>query len=123
MKDDAEMTDRKDDWIDTLLQDVGDTPAPEVSNDLLMRVRADAEAAMPASGGAPAREPVLQHLLRGLGGWGSLGGLVAATAVGFAVGLGALDGAVLDAYWLDPYGIYYDDSLGLSANGWDLEEG
>ncbi|WP_299691118.1 hypothetical protein [uncultured Tateyamaria sp.] len=119
------MTDPADktDWVDALLDDVGQAEVPDASGDLMARVLADAEAAMPAPGGAPARDGLLRQILAGLGGWPSVGGLVAATAVGFAVGLGALDATGLNALWLGDYATYYDDTLGFSVNGWDFEEG
>ncbi|MEO0668466.1 MAG: hypothetical protein AAFZ99_11190 [Pseudomonadota bacterium] len=119
------MTDRQDkvDWVDALLDDVGGAAPADPSGDLMARVLADAEAAMPAPGGAPVREGLWRQMLAGLGGWLSVGGLVAATAVGFAVGLGALSTVGLDALWLGEYGAYYDDTLGFSVNGWDFEEG
>ncbi|MEL6563124.1 MAG: hypothetical protein AAFQ59_01665 [Pseudomonadota bacterium] len=119
------MTDPRDrtDWVESLLDDVGKAPVPDPSGDLMARVLADAEAAMPPPGGVQPREGLVQQVLSGLGGWLSVGGLVAATAVGFAVGLGALSPTGLDALWLGDYGSYYDDTLGYSVNGWDFEEG
>lgn len=119
------MTDprKENDWVDALLDDVRRADAPEVSADLMARVLADAEAVMPPPGGAPAAEGLLAQVLSGLGGWLSVGGLVAATAVGFAVGLGALNTGGLETFWLGEFGTYYDDTFGLSVNGWDFEEG
>lgn len=119
------MTDpgKSERWIDDLLDDVAGTSVPDPSVDLMTRVLADAEAALPVPGGSMLRETVLAQVLRGLGGWFSVGGMAAATAVGFAIGLGALNGTALDPFWLNGFVFYYDDSLGLSANGWDLEEG
>lgn len=119
------MTDPRDktDWVDALLDDVGGMGAPDPSGDLMARVLVDADAMMPPPGGAPASEGMMRQVLSGLGGWLSVGGLVAATAVGFVVGLGALGGAGVEMLWQGEYGAYYDDTLGFSVNGWDFEEG
>lgn len=111
------------DWVDDMLDDLGRTPVPDPSDDLLARVLADADAHIPPPGGAIQVRPWWQQIVRGIGGWGAVGGLVAATATGFVVGLGALDGAGADTLWTLGYDAYYDADLGLDAFGWALEEG
>ncbi len=111
-------------WVEALLDDVGRSAVDDPSGDLMARVLADAEDLRPAPGGAaPSREGLLRQVIAGLGGWLSVGGLVAATAVGFSVGLGALSSTGIETLWLGEYGTYYDDTLGFSVNGWDFEEG
>ncbi|MEL7092000.1 MAG: hypothetical protein AAFN94_09730 [Pseudomonadota bacterium] len=116
------MTRKTDDtWIDALLDDVCSAPVPEPGEDVMARILSDAMDAQPAPGGGGAL-PRWRQALQALGGWMSVGGLVAATAVGFAVGLGGVvDAALLTsgAGWADS--AYYQDAL--SANGWDLEDG
>ncbi|MEL6450740.1 MAG: hypothetical protein AAFQ19_05725 [Pseudomonadota bacterium] len=114
--------DRDAAWLDALLDDVGRTPPPAVSDDLMARVMADAVAALPAPGGAPAPVPIWRQVVEGLGGWSAIGGLVAATVTGFAVGLGALDTAGADAIWSLGSEMSLDSEAGLNAYGWDLEE-
>lgn len=106
-----------------MLDDLAAGPVPEPSGDLVARVLADADAHLPPPGGAPASAPWWSQIIQGIGGWGAVGGLVAATVTGFVVGLGALDGAGMDALWTLGYGDYYDAELGLDAFGWALEEG
>ncbi|MEL6884895.1 MAG: hypothetical protein AAFY39_18045 [Pseudomonadota bacterium] len=113
-------------WVDTLLDDVGKLPPADPRGDLMARVLADAHAMMPPPGGAQKpRDPGWRQVVRLLGGWTSVGGLVAATAFGFAVGLGGLDsvGVDLDAVWLLDGAVYVEDAeMGLGAFGWDIEE-
>ncbi|MEM8654016.1 MAG: hypothetical protein AAGF36_04665 [Pseudomonadota bacterium] len=111
------------DKIDMLLDDLAARPVPDPSGDLVARVLADAEAHLPPPGGLVAAPPRWRRIVQGLGGWGAVGGLVAATVTGFAVGLGALDDAGADALWSLGYGAYFDADLGLDAFGWALEEG
>lgn len=112
-----------DDWVDGLLDDLGKTPVPDPSGDLVARVLADAEVRLPPPGGVQVQPRWWQQIVGGIGGWGAVGGLVAATVTGFAVGLGALDGAGADALWTLGYDAYYDADLGLDAFGWALEDG
>ncbi|MEX0308924.1 MAG: hypothetical protein AB3N17_01635 [Tateyamaria sp.] len=111
------------DWVDHLLDDLAATPVPDPSADLMARVLSDAETHMPPPGGVVARVPWWRQVVGGIGGWTSVGGLVAATVTGLAIGLGAFDSAGLDAVWTLGYGSYYDSELGLDAFGWALEEG
>lgn len=112
-----------DPWLDDLLDEVGRGAVPDVSDDLLARVMADAEAVLPPPGGMLVRVPLWRQVVGALGGWGSVGGLVAAGVTGLAVGLGAVDATGVDALW--SLGVFdgYDGQSGLSAFGWDFEEG
>ncbi|WP_299592021.1 hypothetical protein [uncultured Tateyamaria sp.] len=98
-------------------------PAPDPSGDLAARVLADAEMHMPAPGGRPANIPWWQQIVRGIGGWGAVSGLVAATATGFVIGLGAVGETGVDTLWTLGYDTYYDTDVGLDAFGWAFEEG
>jgi hypothetical protein len=84
---------------------------------------ADAEAHLPALGGARVAVPWGRQIVQGIGGWGTVSGLVAAGATGFVIGLGALDATGVDAIWTLGYSDYDDAELGLDAFGWALEEG
>ena len=112
-----------DDWIDGMLDDLARSPVPETSDGLMSRVMEDAQAMLPAPGGAVARAPWWRQLVEGIGGWTAVGGLVAAAATGFVVGLGALDAVGVTAPWSVSYETYYESSGGLDAFGWDMEEG
>ncbi|MBY5932028.1 hypothetical protein KUV51_03365 [Tateyamaria omphalii] len=109
--------------IEQMLDDLAAEPMPDPSDDLMKRVLADAAAHLPPPGGAPAAVPWWRELVQGIGGWGAIGGLVAATVAGFAIGLGALDATGVDAVWTLGYGENYGTELGLDAFGWALEEG
>ena len=115
-------TDRRDDaaWLDEMLDEMAGSDVPAPAPDLMARVLADAVAQMPPPGGAPASAPLWRQIVRGLGGWSAVGGLVAAAATGFVVGLGGLETVGADALWSDTY---YDSSTALDAFGWDYEEG
>lgn len=111
------------DQMDALLDDMANLPTPDPSPDLMARVLADAEAHLPPPGGVPARVPWWRQMVADIGGWGAVGGLVAATATGFVIGLGALDATGVDALWTLGYAADYGAELGLDAFGWALEEG
>jgi hypothetical protein len=112
-----------DAWLDQMLDEVGRSPVPDPSADLMARVLEDAHALMPTPVGRMARTPLWQQIVDGLGGWSAVGGLVAAGVAGLAIGLGAVDATGVDALW--PLGGFdgYDSQAGLSAFGWDFEEG
>ena len=112
-----------DDWLDTLLDDVARAPVPDAPPALMARVLADAEALLPAPGGVQAQAPFWQTVIDGLGGWGALGGLAVAGVTGLAIGLGAFDIASIDTLWSVGFFDGYDSQTGLSAFGWDYEEG
>ncbi|WP_299705733.1 hypothetical protein [uncultured Tateyamaria sp.] len=110
--------------IDQMLDELAALPVPDPSGDLVARVLADAELHLPAPGGRVAVTPWWQQIVRGIGGWGAVSGLVAATATGFVIGLGAVGDTGVDAFWTLGYDeAYYDADLGLDAFGWALEEG
>ncbi|WP_299553345.1 hypothetical protein [uncultured Tateyamaria sp.] len=111
------------DGIDQMLDELAALPAPDPSGDLAARVLADAEMHMPAPGGRPANIPWWQQIVRGIGGWGAVSGLVAATATGFVIGLGAVGETGVDTLWTLGYDTYYDTDVGLDAFGWAFEEG
>ncbi|WP_147106537.1 hypothetical protein [Tateyamaria sp. syn59] len=106
-----------------MLDDLAAAPVPDPSDDLMVRVMADAQAHLPAPGGTRVATPWWRQIVQGIGGWGAVGGLVAATVTGFVIGLGALESTGMDAIWTLGYGEYYDAELGLDAFGWALEEG
>ena len=117
--------DRSDKEIDALLA-VARRDGPSPSTDLLARVLKDAEAAQPSplALAKMARLGALSRMLAALGGWPALGGLVAATIVGFMVGISP--SAMIDT----PAAALFDqsDSLALydadmSGLGWDMDEG
>jgi hypothetical protein len=107
----------------------GPDPVPDPSPDLMARVLADALRMMPAPGGVRAQVPLWRQVVGVLGGWRAVGGLVAATVTGLAIGLGAvdatgvLDTTGVDTLWSLGYFDGYDSQAGLSAFGWDFEEG
>ncbi|WP_152613099.1 hypothetical protein [Tateyamaria sp. ANG-S1] len=109
--------------IEEMLDDLAADPGPGPSADLMARVLADAQTHLPAPGGAVAAAPWWRQMVQGIGGWGAVGGLMAATVTGFVVGLGALDSTGADLVWTLGYDDYYDAELGLDAFGWALEEG
>lgn len=100
--------------------------AAEPSADLMARVLQDAEVAQPRPPALTktARPNVLRHALAALGGWPSLGGLVAATIVGFGIGISPLTQIDTPAASLfgqpDSLALYDADLGGL---GWDVDEG
>lgn len=112
-----------DDWLDEVLDDVAQTSVPVPSPQLMARILADAEHAMPPPGGRPVPEPLWHQIVRGLGGWGALGGLAVAGVTGLAIGLGAFDAVGMDAVWSAGIFDTYDDETGLAAFGWDYVEG
>lgn len=112
-----------DDWVNQLLDDVARAPVPDTPPALMARVLTDAEDLLPAPGGAPAPVPFWQQVFDGLGGWGALGGLAVAGVTGLVVGLGAFDATSIDALWSVGFFDGYDSQTGLSAFGWDFEEG
>lgn len=68
-------------------------------------------------------DPWWRQIVRGIGGWGAVSGLVAATATGFVLGLGTVGDAGVDALWTLGYDAEEVTDLGLDAFGWALEEG
>lgn len=118
-----ERPDEGDAWIDAMLDDLARTPVPDTPDRLMARVLADAQEMLPAPGGAVVRAPWWRQIVEGIGGWTAVGGLVAAAATGFAVGLGGLDTMGVTTPWPVSYETYYDSSGEVDAFGWDMEEG
>lgn len=115
--------DKDDDWITGLLDDVSRTPVPDTPDPLVMRVMEDAIAMMPAPGGRVVPAPWWRSIVDGIGGWTAVGGLVAAAATGFVVGLGGLDTVGVSAPWLLDDAAYFDSLGTVDTFGWDMEEG
>lgn len=80
------MTDPSDDMLEDLFAQARDR-APEVSDDLMSRVLADAEMAQNMLPVVQPEPGLGKRLLDLIGGWPTLGGLVAATIAGFWVGV------------------------------------
>lgn len=118
-------TERSDKDIDALLA-LARRDGPSTSTDLLARVLKDAEAAQPSPPALAkkARSGVVNRMLAALGGWPALGGLVAATIVGFVVGISPSTMIDTPAAALfdqsDTLALYDADMSGL---GWDMDEG
>ncbi len=110
-------------WLDDILDDLAQAPVAAPSPELMARVLADAETMLPAPGGVRPARPWWQQMVQGLGGWGAVGGLVAAAATGFAVGLGGIDPTGTDALWSLGYDTLFEETGGLDAFGWDWDEG
>ncbi|WP_299724643.1 hypothetical protein [uncultured Tateyamaria sp.] len=110
-------------WIDGLLDELAGTPLPDTPDDLMARVLGDGQALMPPPGGPRAPVPWWRQVVEGIGGWTAVGGLVAAAATGFVVGLGGLDDMGLSTPWVLGEEAYYDSLGTLDAFGWDMEEG
>ena len=121
------MTDieRSDKDIDALLA-MARRDGPSPSADLLAQILKDAEAAQPSppTPAKMARPGALSRMLAALGGWPALGGLVAATIVGFVVGISP--SSMIDT----PAASLFDqsDTLALhdadmSGLGWDMDQG
>lgn len=112
-----------DAWMDRMLDDLASAPVPDMSDDFMSRIMADAQAQLPAPGGSAVRAPWWRQLVDGLGGWPALGGVVAAAATGFVIGFGGFEGAAMDALWTPYDATYYEGGAGYDAFGWDIEEG
>lgn len=80
------MTDPKMDMLDDIFAQVR-AVAPTPSDDLVARVLADAETADQKVAAPAPRPGFFAGLLEAVGGWPSVGGLVAATAAGIWVGV------------------------------------
>lgn len=111
------------DQVGRMLDDLAAAPVPDPSGDLMARVLADGEMHLPTPGGQVVVVPWWRQIVLGIGGWGTVGGLVAATATGFVIGLGAIGDTGVDTLWTLDYDAYYESDLGFDAFGWALEEG
>ena len=121
------MTDRKIPQkmdLDVLLAQAGehDTVVPSA---LMQRVLRDAQAVQPLS--QATKKPQIRFgggLRDRFAGWTVLGGMVAASCVGFWIGFNpptALDGLNLPGY-APVYDTFGSEAAELSGFGWDLEE-
>lgn len=120
----TDIPEGEDAWITGLLDDMARAPDLPVPDGLMTRVLADAHALRPAPGGVAARaQPWWRQIIDGLGGGIAVGGLVAAAATGFVVGLGGLDTVGVETFWPLNYETYYEGADALTAFGWDIEEG
>lgn len=122
------MADRKsdDDLLDDLFAEARTDPRLTVSDDLMARVLADAEALQPQPEPMPRLSVSPQAsfwsvLLSALGGWRGAGGLAFATMAGLWVGINATTLAP-DAAALLGDDSYYLAQLGESV-AFDFEEG
>jgi len=114
---------KDDDWIDSVLDDLARADLPDASDDLMARVMGDAQAMLPPPGGRVTQAPWWRQVVDGIGGWAAVGGLAAAAATGFVVGLGGLETVGVTTPWSVSYETYYDSPGTLDAFGWDMEEG
>ena len=108
-------------WINQMLDDLAQAPIEEAPDALMSRVLADAGAMLPAPGGV--RVSWWRQFVEGLGGWSAVGGLAAAAATGFVIGIGGIEPATFDDFLSADYDAYYESQDVFSAFGWDLEDG
>ncbi|MEP1961975.1 hypothetical protein [Tateyamaria sp.] len=114
----------KDDaWIDQMLGDLAQDPVGEVPEALMARVLADADAMLPAPGGAVAPIPWWRQIVDGIGGWNAVGGLAVAAATGFVIGIGGIEAVHFADFLSVNYDTYYEGQDAVSVFGWDIEEG
>lgn len=111
------------DWVDRLLHDVSETPDAEASPEFLARVLDDAMDMLPPPGGEVERLRLWRQIVHGLGGCAAVGGLATAAVTGFAMGLNGYDATGVEALFSTGFDDVYESQMGLSAYGWDLEEG
>lgn len=114
--------DRIDDTALEALFDDARATAPQVSDALMARIIADAQAVRPVQ----AKARGLRGLIASLGGLPALGGLVTATCVGFWLGVAppaAVPDLAATVLGVDVAAETEMDGYGLSAYGWDLDEG
>lgn len=116
-----------DAWIDQMLDDLAQAPVDDVPGALMARVLADANAMLPAPGGAVrpvrVRAPWWREVVEALGGWSTVGGLAVATATGFVIGIGGIEFVYFDDFLTANYDTYYQSQDAVSVFGWDMEEG
>ena len=117
------MPPEDDGWIDQVLDDLARAPVPDAPDDLMARVLTDGLALLPPPVRGIVRVPWWRYVVDGIGGWTAVGGLVAAAATGFVVGLGGLETIGVTPPWSVDYETYYDSPGAEYAFGWDMEEG
>lgn len=108
-------------FVDQMLAEAGrdrfDPPAA-----LSARVLAQARALQP--GLTPVRRAPVGRFLDSFGGWQAVGGLLAASCVGFWIGISPPAGIVdPGALLLGVDVIHFDETAEMSAFGWDPQEG
>ncbi|MEM9578291.1 MAG: hypothetical protein AAF999_14915 [Pseudomonadota bacterium] len=119
----TQSDDQKVQEVEWLLAEMRQAP-PEVPSALSDRVLMDAQRLQPAAPQGQRWQKSFQALLEGFGGWPALGGLAAASYVGFWIGISPPEGA------MDPAGFFLPldsalngDPAELTGFGWDVEEG
>ncbi|MEL6100851.1 MAG: hypothetical protein AAFY74_11290 [Pseudomonadota bacterium] len=109
--------------IEALLDSLAES-GPEPSDALVARVMEDALARQSQVWQPRQRDGFLSQLFSALGGWGGLGGLVAATCAGVYVGVSPPDGLLntMNLVWVVDQQEAFDAAPGLTGFGWLLEE-
>ena len=118
----ADRHDTTDAALDAWLQDAG---TPQVPDALMARVLTDGLAMQPGPGGVAAAAPRRGWLAGLLGGWQSVGGLVAPPCAGFWIGLSPpqyLPQAALTLLVADQVDETTDPAE-ITAYGWVADEG
>jgi hypothetical protein len=116
-------TDRDGGELDDLFAEVR-AQAPEPAPDLMARIFAEAErvaAERERRGPAPVRQGAWREWLRLLGGWPTVGGLVASTLAGLWIGVAQPPGLsdLADTVWGEQVSV----TVGLDADPLSLLEG
>ncbi len=109
--------------IEALLDTLADESA-EPSDALMASVMDDALARQPRISSGRRRDGFLTQLFSAVGGWGGLGGLVAATCAGVYVGVSPPEGLLdtMNLVWVVDQQEAFDSAPGLTGFGWVLEE-
>ncbi len=109
--------------LEAMFDDMRQDP-PEVPSVLTARVMMDAQRFQPAPQPVQRRKRTILNVFDGFGGWPALGGLAAASCVGFWIGISPPENV------LDPAGLFlpleselYYDPAELTGFGWDVQEG
>lgn len=91
---------------------------------LTERILADALREQPVPAPARKKARARKNWFGEFGGWPAFSGLVAASCVGFWIGISPPEGIGDPSAWLlDGTSAAYDDAAELSGFGWDLQEG
>ncbi len=123
---DTMMTRNDKDHFDAMEQVLSEARRREhdVPEALTKRVLADALREQPVPVVMRNRVRTWRDWLGDIGGWPTLGGLVAASCVGFWIGISPPEGIGDPSIWLlDRSFTGYDDAAEVSGFGWDLQEG